>query len=256
MKRKNLLTALAASLLLFAFVPAHAQDESPPNIADLWIITVDYPDSAAFEEAFKAHIAVRKEAGDPRNWQVYTVVAGGNMNTYGVRYCCFKWADADSYTEWSLTSGVGDDWNANVAQYVDDYNHRFQSLDLANNNWPEDPPDYRYFGVTTWRLKPGTTGARQAAITALSTVGKEHGWSRPWSWNSSVGGDAELSLVTPYANFAAMEPPEKSFFEFATEHLGAEETARIFSEFGSSFWSSQYTIFEHRPDLSMSDDED
>ena len=256
MKRKNVLTALVASSLLFATASLQAQDESPPNIADLWIVTVDYPNSAAFEEVFKAHLAVRKEVGDPRDWQMYTVIAGGEMDTYWIRYCCIKWADADAYSEWSLSSGVGDHWEEHVSQYVDDYDHRFQNVDLENSNWPEDRTDDRYFGVTTWRLKPGTTGARQAAIKALSAVGKEHGWSRPWSWQYYVGGDAGLALVTPYANFADMEPPEQSFFEFATEHLGAEETARLFHDFGSSFWSSEYTIFAHRPDLSMGDGED
>ena len=256
MKRKSLLTALVPLSLLFASVSAHAQDESRPNVADLWIMTVDYHNSTAFEEAFKTHLAARKEAGDPRNWQTYTVVAGSEMDTYGVHYCCFKWADADAYAEWTQSSGILDHWNEHVAQYVDDYSHQFQYFDFDNSTWLGDPTDYRYFGVTSWRLKPGTAGTRQAAIKALSAVGTEHGWSLPWSWSSSVGGDAVLSLITPYANFTAMEPPEQSFFEFATEHLGAEETARLFSDFGSSFWSSEYAIYERRPDLSMGDGED
>ena len=256
MRRIKLFTALLPLSLLFAIVSTQAQDESPPNVADLWIFTVDYPNSAAFEEAFKTHLAARKEAGDPRDWQTYTVVAGGEMDTYGAHYCCVKWADADAYAEWSQSSGILDHWDEHVAQYVDDYSHQFQYFDLDNSTWLGDPTDYRYFGVTTWRLKPGKTRIRQAAIKALSAVGKEHGWSRSWAWTSSVGGDASLSIVTPYANFADMEPPEQSFFEFATEHLGAEETARLFDDFGSSVMSSEYTIFERRPDLSMSDGED
>ena len=257
MKRKKLLTALVPLSLLFATLSAHAQNESPPNVAELWIITVDdYPNSTAFEEAFKTHLAARKEAGDPRNWQTYTVVVGGEMDTYGVHYCCFKWADADAYAEWTQSSGILDHWNEHVAQYVNDYSHQFQYFDFDNSTWSEDPTDYRYFGVTSWRLKPGTAGTRQAAVKALSAVGKEHGWSLPWSWQSSVGGDAVLSLVTPYADFAAMEPPEQSFYELVVEHLGAEETARLFNEFGSTFWSSEYAIYERRPNLSMGDGED
>ena len=257
MKRQDLLIALVALSLLFVTVSAHAQDESQPNVAELWLITVDdFPNSTAFEEAFKTHLAARKEAGDPRNWQTYTMVAGGELDVYGVHYCCFKWADADAYAEWTQSSGILDHWNEHVAQYVNDYSHQFQYFDFDNSTWSGDPTDYRYFGVTSWRLKPGMAGTRQAAIKALSDVGKEHGWSLPWSWNSSVGGDAVLSLVTPYANFAAMEPPEQSFYEFAAEHLGAEETARLFNDFGSTFWSSDYNIFERRPDLSMGDGED
>lgn len=255
-RRQNSLTALVVLSLLFASVSAQAQDESPPNVADLWIVTVDYSNAPAFEEALKTHLAAREEAGDPRDWQTYTAVAGGELDTYGVRYCCFKWADADAYEEWTLTSGIMGHWNENVAQYVEDYRHEFSVLDLENSNWPQEAPDYRYFGITSWTLKPGPAVSRQAALKALSAVGKEHGWSRPWAWTSRVGGDAELSLVTPYVDFADMEPPEQGFFEFAAEHLGMEETARLFSEFGSSFWSSEYTILVHRRDLSMGDSED
>jgi hypothetical protein len=249
-------TLLVSSCLLLA-PTAHAQDESPPNVADLWIITVDdFPNSTAFEVAFKTHLAARKEAGDPRNWQTYTVVAGGEMDTYGVHYCCFKWADADAYAEWTQSSGILDHWNEHVAQYVDNYSHQFQYFDFDNSTWSGDPTDYRYFGVTSWRLKPGMAGIRQAAIKALSDVGKANEWGISWSWTSPVGGDAVLSLVTPYADFAAMEPPEQSFYEMAVEHLGAEETAQLFNDFGSTFWSSEYAIFERRPDLSMGDGED
>ncbi len=256
MKRKNLLTALVPLTLLFATVSAPAKDESPPNVADLWIITVDYPDEAAFEVAFKTHLAARKEAGDSRNWQVYRAVAGAELNTYGVRYCCFKWADADAYAEWTQSSGILDHWNEHVAQYVDDYRHQFSILDIENSNWQEDLSGYRYYGVTSWQPKPGRIGPRQAAIKTFADVGKEHGWSRLWSWQTRVGGESSLSLVIPYSNFADMEPPEQSFYEFVAEHLGADETARLFNGFGSSFLSSEYAIFEHRRDLSMSDGED
>ena len=256
MKIRNLSTALVPLSLLFATVSAPAQDESTPNVADLWIVTVDYHNSTAFEEAFKTHLAARKEAGDPRNWQTYTAVAGDEMDTYGLHYCCFKWADADTYAEWTQSSGILDHWNEHVAQYVDNYSHQFQYFDFDNSTWSGDPTEYRYFGVTSWRLKPGMAGIRQAAIKALSDVGKANEWGISWSWSSSVGGDAILSLVTPYADFAAMEPPGQSFYELAVEHLGAEETARLFSDFGSTFWGSEYAIYERRPDLSMDDGED
>ena len=257
MNREKLLTALMTLSLLFATLSAQAQDENPPNVAELWIITVDdFPNSTAFEEAFKTHLAARKEAGDPRNWQTYTMVAGGEFDAYGVHYCCFKWADADAYAEWAQSSGILDHWNEHVALYVDHYSHQFQYFDHENSTWLGDPTGYRYFGVTSWRLKPGMEATRQAAIKALSTVGKDNEWGITWSWQSSVGGDAVLSLVTPYADFAAMEPPEQSFYELVTEHLGAEETARLFKDFGSTFWSSEYTIVERRPDLSMGDGED
>lgn len=253
MQRQKSLTALVALSLLFASVSAHAQDESPPNVADLWVVTVDYANAAAFEEAFKTHGVARKEAGDPRSWQVYTAAAGGELNTYSIYSCCFKWADADAYDEWTLDSGIMGHWNEQVAQYVDDYRHQFQVVDLDNSNWPDDASAYNYFGVTSWQPKPGAENSRQAALKAFTAVAKENGWSRPWSWSYGVGGDAEMILVSPYVNYADMEPPEQSFFEFVAEHLGAEEAARLFGDFGNSFWSSEYTIYLLRRDLSMGD---
>jgi hypothetical protein len=61
-------------------------------------------------------------------------------------------------------------------------------------------------------------------------------------------------IVSPFENFAAMEPPEQSFFEFVSEHVGsAEEAGKIFAQFSAGFTGSNYTVWAYREDLSASD---
>lgn len=254
--KQNLSITLLALALLFASVPIDAQDESPPNVAELWVVTVDYPNAAAFEEAFKKHVVVREAAEDPRDWSVYTTAAGDGLDEYYIYYCCFDWADADAYEAWTNSSGVMGDWFANVAPHIDDYRHQYSMIDTQNSNWNVDINDYRFIGVTSWTPKPEAAMSMNSAISALSAVGKENGWADPWSWSYNIGGPNQLHLASPYSNYAEMAPPEQNYFQFVAEHLGMEEAVRLFNEFGNSFWGSSYKLYMRRADLSMGGGED
>ncbi len=65
-----------------------------------------------------------------------------------------------------------------------------------------------------------------------------------------------LAIVSSYDNYADMEPPEQSFFEYASEKLGAEEAGAMFSDFGNGFTDSDYTVWAFDEDLSAPDDGD
>jgi hypothetical protein len=227
---------------------AVAEDE-PPGLADMWVVTPKSGHTAEFEEALKAHLAFRAENGDTRDWQVFTVAAGDDMSSYYIRYCCFDWPDQDAYMALAKEKGMGEHWNENVNGVVDRYQHYFVSLDHENSRWPDDAGDFSLFGVTDWTPRPGTAAKRRAAIS------KEHGWDRIWAWSWRIGGDDQLSLVIPYKDYSAMVPPEQTFYEFMVEHVGEEKAAQTFEDFSGSFWGSSYTIYAHRPDLSMSTDD-
>jgi len=261
MKISMKLLAFGFCLVAFVGLPfvAQAQDEEadPPNMADLWIVHVEAGKSAAFEEAFKSHIAFRAENGDPRAWNTYTVAVGEDLGAYGIRFCCIDLADADSYDAWDAEAGAGEHWNANVDQYVDSYEHYYTTTDFENSNWPEGETNYSLFGVTRWVLKQGAFRQMNEAKGKMSSLAKEHGWPRYWSWQSQIGGSNVISIVSPYENYAGMEPPEQSFFEFLVEHMESPEAAgELLGSFSSSFKSSSYTVYRLRDDLSMSADEE
>ena len=254
-RRVNLVAVLVGAALVIGAIPVVAQDESPPNVAETWRVKVPLADAPAFEAAFKAHIEAREAAGDPWSWQTYVNVVGGEIDVYTIQACCHSWADMDTYAEWVNGSGLMADWATTVGQYIDHYAHEYSVFDLENSNWPADPPDYRLFGITSWVPRPGAMMSTFEAVAKLSSIGKENGWSLPWAWSSRIGGEAQLSVITPYMSFADMEEPSPNFFEFVAEQVGPEEAAKLFTQFGEGFWSSRYRIVQHRPDLSMSDGE-
>jgi hypothetical protein len=231
---------------------AQEGDANPPNKADLWVIHVKTGMAAEFEAAFTAHLAFRAEKGEPRAWNTYTVAIGDDLGAYGIRFCCVHWADVDKYVAWSEESGVDAHWNENVDQYVDSYEHYFSTQDFKNSNWPEGDTKFTLFGVTTWQVKQGADRTMNEAKAKLSSLAKEHGWPRHWAWNSRIGGSSTLAIVSPYENYAGMEPPEKSFAEFLTEHMDSpEEAIELLGSFSKSFKSSEYTVYRLREDLSM-----
>ena len=141
-------------------------------------------------------------------------------------------------------------------QYVQSYNHTFTVADDENSHWPEGETNFTLFGVTTWKLKPGSFGQMNAAKAKISSLAKEHGWPRYWAWNSPVAGDSDLSLVSPFNNYAEMAPPEQGFLAFLTEHMESAEAAQeLLGSFSTSFSDSSYTVYLLREDLSTPADE-
>lgn len=246
----------AALAALIAAGPALADSHGPaPNLASVWILHARDGQAGAFEEGMKTFLAAREQAGDPRAWQAFTVVAGGPLNAYGFRHCCFSWADQDAYDAWSLEHGMMERYAELVLPHVGEVEHYFTEMDFANSHWPEEAGPYALFGVTTWTPQPGKAQQLQGALSGLSAAGREHGWDGVWSWYRRIGGEEQLALVVPYENWAAMQPPEQTYFAFLTEHLGAEEAERLYADFTTALSPSEYVIYRHRPELSMALDE-
>ena len=77
-----------------------------------------------------------------------------------------------------------------------------------------------------------------------------------WIWFSSETGKPTMSIVSSYASYAEMEPPEVGIFEFISGEIGEEAAGKMFADFTSGYSGSEYTIWEHQPELSAAPDED
>lgn len=245
--------ALIAPLSLFA---DEAEEAAPPPLSEVWIVVPKTGMEGQFYEAVEADIKNREELGDTRDWLAYTVTIGHNFNAVQFRACCFNWADQDAYEADSEEKGLGDNWNENVHQYVDHYHRYFEYADWENSNWSEGENDGPYYGVTTWTVRQGAGPASIAARKKMSQVAIDGGWEGQWLWLSRIGGRPETAIVSSYENYADMEPPEESFFDFMTEKLGAEEAAAMFADFGSGYSDSDYTVWKFHPGMSATPDED
>jgi hypothetical protein len=253
MKKKAI--ALIISVLALSFSSGIFAQQTQGTLAESWAMTIKKGEQANFEAAFKAHAAVRKQAGDPRQWDVYVPVTGDNMAVYGIRTCCFTWADQDAYTEWERTHPeVMADWGSNVDQYVAHYGHYFSEVDLDHSHWGDSGQAIKYVGVTNYTIEPGKGAAFNAARAELSQIAINQGWAENhrWAWMDQVGGEPVVSLAVPFANFADMGDDEQTFRSFLVEQAGEEGAEELMERLGDSIESSNYEIWAHRPDLSTS----
>ncbi len=255
----NVLKMLLSGLLAGAFylLPLSAMaDEEPGPLAEMWLVTVDISDMGKFQSALKDHLALRTEKGDPWKWQVYTTVVGENLDQIAIRYCCISWADVDSYAKWENDNPeIFTDWMEKVDPYVNKTERYFEQMDWKNSHWAEEANTSKLFGVTEWVVKGEHGVDFAAAREKMSQIAINQGWAtdeRNWIWATTIGGRKTESVVVPYENYAAMAPDEESFYAFLTKQLGSEEAAaELLKAFNSATWGSSYTVWQHRPDLSM-----
>jgi len=254
MRRSSFFTTLLGTAMLFIPLGLWAQDDERAPLSDVWMVMPKQGMAMKFEEAVRSHMAYRRDVGDSRNWVAYSASIGSNPQLYQFRAGDLNWADQDAYVAEDEEKGLGSHWFANVDQYVDHYHHYMERSDFEHSHWPADLGQHSYYGVTSWTWKEGAGPATEQAREQLSQIAMDGGWGEMgnhWLWLSRIGGKPTLMIVNAFDDFADMEPPEQSFFDFVTEQLGsAEDAGKIFAQFGAGFADSSYTVWAHRPDLS------
>ena len=229
-----------------------AAHHKPASLADVWVMVPNHGQQVAFEKAFIKHVKFRASKGDPRTWKVYRPAIGTDMGRYIVRYCCTKWKEVDGYQQWQTDNKVLEHWNANVAQYVDHYQHFYSRIDMKNSHWPKESKGFKYFAVTSYQLKMGSAKSVAEGKKLLSDNAKAMKWPYLWSWGNTIGGKGGLSLVIPYKNYAEMTPPDKTFSEALAAHMGDEaKAAKVLTAWSQNFESTEYTVYRLDEKLSM-----
>ena len=252
-----ILSALAA---LFFVLPAiSVAQDSPPPLAEMWLVTPKADQSSEFFKALEKHMAFRAEHGDPREWQVYRPLLGDQLNRVAIRFCCFNWSDQDAYQEWSdKAEKVDAHFSEHVAPHAAKWEHYFESMDWGNSHWVESDQPYGLFAVTEFDIKPGYAAAFDAARTKLLQIALNQGWAtddHPWLWATTIGGKPQQSIIIPHKNFASMDRDEESFSRFLAKHLGDEAAKELMKQFSGATNGSNYQIWEHQEKYSMSSDD-
>jgi len=230
--------------------------DAPPPLADIWYVTSKEGHGAELRKALGEHMAFRSEHGDPRAWQVYTPVLGDELNRFAIRFCCFNWADEDSYREWqSGATEINEHYKKHVRPHTKKAGHYFESMDWANSHWVEAAASYKFFAVTEFNIKPGSGQDFDAARDKMSQVALNQGWATDdhlWLWASTIGGKLQESVIIPHENFASFDRGQEDFMSFLSRHMGSAAAADLGKQFSAASWSSEFQIWEHQQDLSMS----
>jgi hypothetical protein len=260
MKKSSFMASLAGIAVLALPLALLAQDEgeAPAPLSDVWWIVPTAGMEAEFGAAMAAHMQFRADAGEAHDWDAFRVAVGHDIRPVQMRSCCYEWADLDAQAAADGELGLSDNFNENVAPFVDHYHHYLERADYENSHWP-DGSDGPYYGVTTWSEKQGAGPASGEAREQMSQFAINDGWATEdtnWLWFSRIGGKDALIIVSSYSDYADMAPPEQTFYEYASENMGAEEAGAMFKAFGSGFSDSDYTIWRHDEALSTPDDEE
>jgi hypothetical protein len=254
-RRRGVLSfvVLTTVLLVMALAGVAVAADAPPQptVFQHWSMWPKAGHQAQFEEAIKAHVAWRKSAGEGFAWDAYQPVVGDDLTVYAFRAGPFHWKDLDAQEAWGVKAGALARWNEQVAAHVERVEHYLFVLDTEHSLW-HDSPDYRYFGVTSLRLRPGAGDSMVDALKRIHKVAKERAWKPGYSVQWVVGGrNADFEVVNPFRSYAEMADPETPFVKMVTESLGSEQAAKaLMTQFWSSFEPGHYMIVAHRPDLS------
>ena len=250
--QRNFLSVFLGILAFAALVvPAvtRAADQPPGPLSEVWVVTPKEGQSAQMFEGLKAQLAMRRDAGDPWTWQVYTPVLGDALSRVVIRTCCFQWADLDSYEKWNKDhEALQKQFSESVAPHLQSAAHYLEEMDWANSHWNQEAGPYRYFAITEWALKPGHEALFNEARSKASQIAINQGWGgteHSWLWGSRIGGSPRAFLVVPHRNYADMQPKGESFMEFLGEKMGSEEAARaLMQDLSGSTSGSEFQIWE------------
>jgi hypothetical protein len=223
--RSALVALLALVFVLLPGVAAIAADKAAPkaaagNIADRWVLWPKPGEAKAFEAGVREHAAWRKKAGEPFTWVMYQPIAGSDLTYYVIRSDNHAWKDFDAEEAWSTKAKAEEAYQQQLGMHVAREEHYYEETDTAHSHWI-DSKDYKYVGVTSWRLKPGARGDLMVALD-----------------------------VMPMKSYAEMADPDPSVRALLAKSLGSEDAAgATLKQFGGALEDTQYTVFAYRPDL-------
>lgn len=253
---KTVLTALLLALLAFAIVPVSAAEKKSAgmdemgNIATMWLIWPKAGDTMKFENAVKQHAAWRKSAGENMSWSMYQPIVGKDLGYYVIRSENHHWKDFDVQAEWGKSAKAGEAFGRDVGPFVDRAEHYFEETDVKDSHWI-DSDDYRYFGVTNYVPKSGSSADREDAIKKIHKAVTDAKWPYGYVINYGIGGEDMMTVVVGYKSYADMADPDPSLSKILATSLGSEDAAKAaLKQFSSSVEGSTYTVYEYRPDLS------
>ncbi|MFC1688757.1 hypothetical protein ACFL07_03745 [Pseudomonadota bacterium] len=256
MKKRPAIFLLSLLAAMFLLLPAASMaQDSPPPLAEMWLVTPKAGHGSEFNEALTKHMNFRSENGDPRNWEAYTPLLGEKLNQVAIRFCCFNWADVDAYRAWSQSNKkIGEHFEKHVAPHAEHWAHYFETMDWDDSHWADSAGDATLFAITEFHIKPGHDADFKAARNQLLQIALNQGWAsddRSWLWSTTIGGSPRESIIIPHQNFASMDREEDSFSRFLSEKMGEEAAAALLRKFTGSTSGSTFQIWEHQKEMSM-----
>jgi len=247
MKEKFLFLLVGVAL---AVVPATAQQqEKPGEIAILYMVKPKPGMSQQFTEGGKRHVEWHKQNKDTWTWHAWEIITGENLGNIVWRSGGHHWKDFDSAAEFRADDDA--DAEANIVPNSAGVTSWFTRTHLDLTHWPDtDVP--AMIVVTEYRVRPGAESDWLYAVRKFHEALQKTKAPFNYSIAQTVSGGEvpTFVIVGPRANWAAMEPPEKSFVAYVEEVYGRQETQELLDKFNKTLRGVSTNVARHRADLS------
>jgi hypothetical protein len=249
MMRKFAGFLIVLGLLAVLGAPAAMAQQQPGPIAVIYSGKAKPGSEAQFEAALKEHFAWHRQQGDRWTWVTWQYASGERLGQYIVRSGNHNWADFDAAADFMARDEA--DAAQRLAPHIASLGRSFTRALPQISNWagPEPPP---MLALTEFRLKPGTDAEFMAVVGRIHEGLQKGNYAGKYSWAQMVAGEegGVYVLVSPRANWAAMEPPSPSFFDVLVRVYGPTEAQSLMDRFSKLVKSSRSELLRQRPDLS------
>ncbi len=133
LKRTCVIAGAVLALLSVAAGAAEEKKAAPGKIAELWVFWPKEGHAEQFQQAANAHLAWRKQAGEPYGWTAFTPIVGDDLSFFVYRSGEHQWADLDAYEAWAMKAKADSQYEKDVAPHVARVEHYLTEDDLDHS---------------------------------------------------------------------------------------------------------------------------
>lgn len=244
MRRKGIVVAMLLAGLLA--LPAATQ-EKPGAVARVYTMKIKPGMGKQFEEGRKRHVDWHRKQKDSWRWSASQVVTGERTGQYIFGTFDHAWKDFDLPSDFAAADGA--DAGVNMDPYVESESNGFY-LYLPDISLPIEG-EARYYQLASLRLNMGTEEEFIYVMGKIREAIAKTKWLPAYEVYALVNGGEHPNfvIVLPRANWAAFEPPAKTFEKMFEDAYGREEADALLRRFYHAVRSERTEIVENRPDL-------
>lgn len=221
------------------------------TISDTWVMWAKDGKSADLARAIAQHVAWRKQAGDPFEWEVYQPVVGDDLTHFVIRSENHDWKDLDALDSWSKKAGASEKFREQVGPLVSRIEHYIDEFSPEYSHWPRTGQDYPLYAVGMYQIEPGRGADVRRALTRIKQAATEKDFPQQWAVEWTTGGKGGMTVVWPHTSWADFADPNPTFMQVLGESMGSAEAGqKLMSDLSSRLEDVTYTVYRARPDLS------
>jgi hypothetical protein len=236
--------------LLFTATIVFAQGDDGGRVAKVYRMKVKPGDALHFETAFREHLKLGAQNGEPWAWFTWQIVNGQEFGQYVVRSHGHRWQDFDVRAQHNRLDAAN--FMATVAPHVHSLSSTIEVVEPAISNWPADRGRPALVAMTRFDLEYTAVQDFVTAVEKIHEAVVEKDPSRHYVWFSTVNGSdgPTMALAIPHENWADFEPNEKPLWELIAEAYGESEAQTLRETIGGAVRGESTYVLQLREDLS------